>query len=132
MVTIAEDIFRVVEAEVMLLNGEIVRRAFHLERTIKERCCEYSKNHDEFPRLLDRYIQAKRIANTARRRQLRLSASTNSKQMWIDTLRHEARVRYAQECREYRDKLRADVRIIWPCPECIEKHNPTGRRAWWD
>lgn len=137
MIAIAEDIFEEIETEVVLLNGEVVRRAMsNVERFIAEErvdtCCDFLLNQEQFQILLDTYKLAKRVAISAWNRFRDPLAEEERGHDRDPCWRiRQNRFAYATECDLHRDELRARLRTIWPCLKCFDLHNPTGRKQSW-
>lgn len=133
MLAVAEDIFSDVDFEAMLLNGEVIRRAFNQildEPKLNECCCQYWINPTEFSRLLDDYVKAKRIAKSANRRMFDPLTWKEKQDNPVWRLRQNRFV-YTEECLNHRNELRAKLRAVWPCSKCMDKYNPTRRRRPW-
>lgn len=129
MIAIAEDIFEEIDSEVILLNGEVVRRAMANVEEYDNTCCGYFNNTRQFRELIEQYETALRIARLANDRMLSpltIDESLNSdRPIWRI---RQTRFVYSGECDRHRDELRAKLHKIWPCNTCMIRDNPTERK----
>lgn len=127
MLTVAEDILQDVEAESILLNGEVVRRAFEAlnheppeqliavaqmpSEELSQFCCQYAKLAEEYKKSIG-------IAESARLRMLSpLTESEKRQPVWV--IRPNRFREVAGECNRKRDELQARLNEIWPCLKCF-------------
>lgn len=111
----AVDILGEVEAGVVALNGEIVRRAFH------GTCCNFFANQDEFRSLLAQYIWHRM---KVRRLEISEKIWWQSGCSLVLEPRHYETL-FKNKCEA--ENSRTQLSRIWPCAACIWVFNPTGR-----
>lgn len=133
MLTVAEDIFQDVETAVMLLNGEVVRRAFEMQsykhrvdltetasvvlgpRGESQFCCLYAE-------LLERCAKAEMIAKSAQKRLLDPLTESEKRYQPVWLIR-QARFAYAEERRQEKNELLAKLGTAWLCMDCFREND---------
>jgi hypothetical protein len=112
-----------------LSNGAVISEAFRLASIGCDECF-FPKNASEFRMLLRCYTRVKIKIHRARRA---FNDDYPSRGFWHGRyLEKEAmsfaaahRSEYWREARALRDQLS----VIWPCLDCMERYNPTCRKA---
>ncbi len=122
MIAIAEEILGEIEAETVLLNGEVVRRAFEI--LSKPRDDNWDKMYPPFcclhAALVAECKKAESIAESAQRRVLDPVTEEEKRYQHV-WLIHQNRFSYAEECRQNVDALRARIGDVWPCLNCFKE-----------
>lgn len=125
MIAVAEDIFEEIETEVILLNGEVVRRAFEQEEGADwSECCGYVKHRKWFADLLHYYISLRMNVHRLRCR---------IKGGWTEPSEqgHSYAVQRMRDDATMAADARRRLKNNWPCATCMQLYNPTGRKQPW-
>jgi len=134
---VAPDIFDEVDVGTILLNGEVVRRAFKGIEKIESgqrlvemmSNCEENTEHDVEQRadLLERYLLAEAVAKSAWSRVLAplTEQEKNAAPIWRTRQNRHA---YAAECDQRKNELEAKLRA---CESRLKGHNPRERKRPW-
>ncbi len=132
MLTVAEDIFQDVETATMLLNGEVVRRAFKVlncEPRVDPRLEVHKMRYGRRPQsccphaeLLEEYKKTEGIVIYANQRIL--NPLTEEEKRWKPVwMVRQNQFAHAEECCQKRDELRARLNAIRPCSKCQTGRN---------
>ena len=107
-------------------NARVISKAF-AGCGIRCTFCSFPQNAGEFRILLARYTQAK---ITLHHRQKRLDGRWNEpfdsiwNKGWKDYSKDQSPTHAEYEA----DRLRDELKTIWPCDECFTRYNPTSKR----
>lgn len=99
-----------VEAGAVALNGEVVRRA------LRGHCCAFFRRQAEFASRLAQYIHHRLAIHRLRVRERRDYHSANARHV-ANLIQHTLSAK----------RGRRELKDLWPCSQCIETYNPTGR-----